>query len=159
MPESVGIVNDFLPGDHLLYSGQSFFARLIKLKTWSRYSHIEIYIGNSLTVTSRDGIGVRIFPFIERNLVTVLRPHGSLDLSKGIKWLDSVVNQKYDWWGILRFFNLGKESQNKQFCSEFCTRFDRACGFKPFAEWYDADKVSPGMFHSSPNFTVIWEKK
>jgi hypothetical protein len=54
---------------------------------------------------------------------------------------------------VLRSKDTG--SGRKMFCSEHTTRFARACGYEPFAPGYDADKVSPGMFKSSPVYTSI----
>ena len=147
------------PGDFLLYSGKGFFSWLIKVKTWSRFSHVEVYIGHGQTIASRDGIGVDIYWTRDKDLACVLRPNKKLDIDAGIAWAQEncILGQKYDWWGLLRFFTFGKPSMDKQFCSELATRFARASGFHPFNDKYDADTVSPGMFYSSPNLDVVWE--
>jgi hypothetical protein len=147
------------PGDHLLYSGKGIFSWLIKVKTWSRFSHVEIYLGYDQSFASRDGKGVRVYWFRQDDLAAVLRPRKSIDTELGMKWAheNRVIGQKYDWWGLFRFFTFGTQSTTKQFCSEAAVRFDKACGFYPFHEKYDADLVSPGMFYSSPEFDVIWE--
>jgi hypothetical protein len=67
-----------------------------------------------------------------------------------------VTGQRYDWLGLLRFFTLGQQSTDKQFCSEHATRFYRAGGFEPFSKHYDADLVSPGHFLSSAKFATHW---
>ena len=40
-------------GDLLLYSGSGMFSKLIRIKTWSRYSHCEVVDGFGLSVASR----------------------------------------------------------------------------------------------------------
>lgn len=151
------------PGDCLLYSGTGFFSTLIKIKTWSRFSHVEIYLGHGQAIASRDGKGVDTYQFTNKNLRAVLRPDGDrLDLSEVLKYHATCLTQNYDWFGLFRFFTLGKQSETKQFCSEYATRCYRKMivdgePFKPFAECYDADLVSPGMFYSSPHFHKVWE--
>jgi len=147
------------PGDHLLYSGSGFWSWTIKVKTWSKYSHVELYIGNSKTFTSRDGEGVNFYDFTDKNLAAVYRPNIPFDISKGMEWMKSVCGQKYDFWGLMRFFTLGKQSQDKQFCSEAVVRADRQCLIEAFNQVYDADLVSPGMFASSPHLDLVWEKE
>ncbi len=143
------------PGDCLLYSGGGFFSRLIRIKTWSPISHVEVYIGGGLSVASRDGKGVNTYPLRLDGLVTVLRPARYVDMPAALAWHQHQVGQKYDWWGLMRFFTIGKQSDTKQFCSEFATRFYRAGGFEPFTAEIDADLVSPGQFLYSPLFVRV----
>lgn len=164
-------VDNLKPGDILLYSSKSLLGWLIRTKTFSRFSHVEIYIGDGLTITARPA-GVNTYDYTSKDLVVVLRPIATeVYLGHSIAWFQSVRNQRYDWWGLFRFFRLGKESLDKQFCSEVCTRFSRLMlikphndvnvwlRFQPFAEKYDADLVSPGMFYSSPNYSLVWDEK
>lgn len=158
------------PGDILLYSGKSLLSWLIKVKTWSRYSHSEIYLGDGLTASSREGHGVNIYKFTPQNLCTVLRPkippNCKLDLAEALSFHASCIGQPYDTLGLLRFFRIGKETVRTSFCSEHCTRVTRKIKildefdqfvdyFQPFAQHYDADLVSPGMFFASPHYDVI----
>lgn len=145
------------PGDHLLFSRKGIINKLIEIKTWSKFSHVEIYLGNRMCFTARNGIGVKIFPLDLEGIGCILRPKTPINLPQALEWSAEVINQSYDWLGLFRFFTLGKQSQTKQFCSEAVTRFDRAGGFDPFAKTYDADLVSPGMFYSSPSFDIIKE--
>lgn len=151
------ILERLKPGDLLLYSGHSVFSWLIKVKTWSDFSHAEVYVGTGITITSRDGLGVKYYPFEPKNLSCILRPKLPIDFSRADEWFSTIVGQKYDWWGLLRFFHFGKESKDKQFCFECCTRYYRAGGFDPFSERYDADLVSANSFYSSPNFELVWQ--
>lgn len=164
---------DLKPGDVLLYSGKSIFSFAIKIKTWSIFSHVEMYIGNGKTAGSREGHGIQTFKFEEENLAAILRliDNGfGIDLSKALDFHQSCVGQKYDYFGLFRFFRLGAPSLDKSFCSEHCTRLLRKVKIftneeqtawtyaRPFSTWYDADLVSPGMFWSSPAFDLIWTK-
>ncbi len=144
-------------GDCLLYSGKGIFSWLIKIKTWSKYSHVEVYIGHGQSFASRDGEGVEVYWMRGNDLAMVLRPTQAINVENGMDFIKATSGQRYDWWGLLRFFTLGKQSTRKQFCSELATRFYNACGFYPFSKKYDADLVSPGMFASSAKFNVIWE--
>ena len=156
------------PGDILLFSGKSLFSRLIQVKTFSKFSHVEVYLGNNLTATSKEGKGVNWYEVETENLAAVLRPETlyQIDPSEAIDYHNSCVGQSYDYWGILRFFKIGKQTTDKSFCSEHSTRVSRRLKlidssgflidyFHPFAERYDADLVSPGMFWASPHYDVI----
>lgn len=149
------------PGDHLLYRGQGLWSRLIRLKTWSPVSHIEVYLGEGRVLASRENVGVGIFDLRTDELTHVLRPLRELDLVAGRQWLHhaKVLGQRYDWWGLLRFFTIGKGKQDRQFCSELATRFDRACHFHPFHKDLDADLVDPGRFLVSPAFEHWWVRR
>ncbi len=144
-----------LPGDVLLYSGRSPFSWAIKVKTWSPYSHAELYLGDNQTATSRNE-GVKTYAFTPNELALVLRPATPLDMAAVWAFHKSCIGQQYDWFGLLRFFTLGTASKNKQFCSEYVTRLLRAGGVEPFHPDYDADSVSPGMLATSPALPTIW---
>jgi hypothetical protein len=138
------------PGDALLYRGKGFVSWFIRVKTWSPVNHVEVYVGEGAVITAR-GNGSRVFPFTEEGLVEVWRPLHPLDLPAAMRWFYAAANgQKYDKWGLFRFFTLGRQSTDKQFCSELATRFYRAAGFDPFTKETDADLVSPGMFRNTP---------
>lgn len=141
------------PGDLLIYSRDSFFGRAIKIKTWSNYSHVETYIGGTKTHAARDsgklwgkprpGTGVGVFDIQFDGLVLVRRPRDPFNLAAAWDYMRKVEGQRYDVLGIFRFFTLGKQSTDKQFCSEDATRLARAAGVHPFVHWLDADLVSP----------------
>lgn len=159
-PFSATDVARLQPGDICLYAGTGFFSKLIQLKTWSRISHTEVYMGSGISYASRDGIGVRSFPFRDHGLAAVMRPVDAFDREAAVQWHNTqAVGQKYDWLGLFRFFTLGEQSTDKQFCSEYAVRLLRAGGAQVFAPGYDADLVSPGMFLSSPHAVVLWDDK
>lgn len=144
-------------GDVLLYASSGFWAWTIKVKTWSEVSHVEVVGPDATALASRDGSGVdTYYPIRLDGLYAVLRPRQTPDMAAAWQWHRTVRGQKYDWWGLMRFFTIGQQSMHKQFCSEYATRLLRHAGIEPFAPGYDADLVSPGMFLSSPAFEEVW---
>jgi hypothetical protein len=146
------------PGDVLLYSGTGFNAWVIKVKSWSAVSHCELALSQTQTAASRDGIGVGTYELRRDDLIHVLRPDTPLDMT-GVKAFHAAcLGQQYDWWGLLRFYTLGQQSMDKQFCSEYVTRLLRHGRLEPFQDAYDADLVSPGMFLCSARLIRIWSR-
>lgn len=148
-----------LPGDVLLFNRKGFFNRIINVKTWSRFSHVEIALGPARVFASRNGQGVGFYPSDLSGLALVLRPTIQVDVEKGIAWArdTNIVGQPYDWWGLLNFTSarrVGREN-GRMFCSEAATRFLRKCGFDPFPR-VDADEVAPRDFHACPLFLPTW---
>lgn len=146
------------PGDVLLYTGSGWFSRLIQMKTWSRYSHVEVYDGNGASVASRDGIGVGRYPVRFDGLRVILRPLPAFDPAPARAWFTTVDGQPYDWFGLLCFTNAKRQGKEnwKQFCSEFATRYLRKGGVDPF-NGYDADGIAPGEFMKSAALVVTWK--
>ena len=146
------------PGDCLLYAPKGFFGWVISIKTWHAIAHCECYVGNGLSVASRDGIGVGQYDWRRSELKYVLRPNQPFDLPAALQRFDSEWRgQGYDWLGLLRFGWRAPVSafrfQNKQFCSEFLARFYRAGGLDPFNR-ADADSIAPFQFLLAWCFTV-----
>jgi uncharacterized protein YycO len=143
-------------GDCLLYSGNSPYSWLIKVKTWNKITHCEMYFVNGTTLASRDGQGVNFYAFKE-NPIKILRPKATLNQETLVEWFLTVQNQKYDWLGLLRFAYWDKiptGHNNKMFCSEFLVRAYRAAGLKIFS-WFDADAIAPWMFELINEFEDI----
>lgn len=157
-----------IPGDVLLYGRTPFmtsplgwfFGLVINIKTWSRYSHVEVYAGNGHSIASRDGVGVGFYQFRGDQLAKVRRPSAKdYDHTKGIRWFNKVEGQKYDWIGLLCFtYAVHAGSKARQFCSEFATRFYRKAGLEPFNPEVDADHVAPAQFDQSSAFRTVWKK-
>lgn len=145
-------------GDVLLYSGRGIFSTLIKLKTWSSISHVEI-VGYDPTTSyaSRDGIGVGTYDVRRHDLVMVVRPRRRVRVEAMRSFHERCCEppQKYDYWGLLRFFNFKSPKHDRQFCSEYAVRLLRAGGIIPFAEDCDADSVPPGWFAICPP-SIMW---
>lgn len=148
------------PGDCLLYSGTSFWSWVIRIKTWSKISHVEVYDGSDRSLASRDGRGVDRYPVRWKNLVAILRPKGieQQGMDMGKQWFETKARgQAYDWIGLLCFsLAVSQGSRYKQFCSEFANRFYKHAGFTAFHPDWPSDKIAPGQFLTSPNFDWIW---
>ncbi len=154
-------LGELKPGDHLLYERQGFAAWVIKKKTVSPFTHIEIFIGNGKTIGARND-GVHRYDLDLTNCTTVLRPAGHYDLDAALTWFDAEAEgQGYDWIGLyLSFWAQTWGRQNdKMFCSELALRFDRAAGFEPFTPAFDADACAPGDFPKSGKFVRLAVKK
>lgn len=146
-------------GDVLLYSGTGVFSWGIKVKTWSRFSHVEVFDREGTTLASRDGRGVNRYVFTEKNLKAILRPKTPpvLDVARGLEWFErEAKGQPYDWWGLFAFFAAKAQGSKKlaMFCSEFEARLFKKCGYALFLG--DSDAVSPGMNWSNPLLDLLW---
>lgn len=153
------------PGDVLLYASRGFWAWVIRVKTWSPVSHVELVArepgtGHLVALASRDGQGVATYrPIRVEHLFAVLRPRDLINWTGVWAYHNRHAGDAYDWWGLLRFVRVGKPSDAKAFCSEYVTRLLWAGGVYPFARKYDADLVSPGMFLSSPVLDEVWRRE
>lgn len=148
-----------LPGDLLLFRSKGLMGRGIQLKTSSKVTHCEIYIGSARTIASRDGIGVDTYDFTDKNLVMILRPKAQIDMPAMLHWhVTEAKGQGYDWVGLFMGFfarKWGREN-NKMFCSEHCTRAYRRGNIEPFRDGIDADSIHPGDLFKSAAFTARW---
>lgn len=156
-----GIPVPLRTGDVLLYRGTGVFSTLIRLKTWSDVTHVEVAGFDPTTAyAARDGQGVGTYDIRRDDLYAVLRPRWRVNVRalRGFHERCCHPPQGYDWWGLLRFFTFGQPSLDKQFCSEYATRLLRASGGDPFARDYDADRVAPGWFLACPSsvMTTTW---
>lgn len=151
------------PGDVLLYRRQSLWSWLIRLKTFSPVSHVELYAGEGQAFASRDGEGVGTYPVREDGVWAILRP--SVPLTP-FEW-DALarvhahyVGAKYDWWGLLGFFQSshGRDDAAKAFCSEHIARVFKLAGRPLFGFAWPSDKVSPGMFLACPLLDTLWQE-
>jgi len=166
-------------GDLLLYGGASLINRLIQIKTWSRYSHVEMYEGGGLSLASRNGLGVGRYPVRTDGLLMILRlrPWVPFSMAAVRQWFPYVDGQEYDWWGLFAFFAATRRGPDnyKMQCAEFCARALRvgigaavplpvasplgdrralaALGYDPF-NGHDADGIAPGEYAKSPLFMI-----
>lgn len=71
-------LTQLLPGDVLLFARTSPFDWIIHVKTWSRFTHVEIVgldkLGHVRTYASRNGVGVGVYTPDLDGLALVLRP-------------------------------------------------------------------------------------
>ena len=154
------------PGDCLLYFGGTLIDWVIALKTWSKVSHVEIYVGEfehngqwgKWSVASRNGIGVGLYPLRRSGLVCVRRTK-SINLEAGMKWFWSNANgQGYDWKGLLCFeLAVRQGSKTKQFCSEFANRFYKACRRPLFADDWKSDRTPPSFYLVTRMMITVWK--
>jgi hypothetical protein len=146
------------PGDTLLYFSHDLLDWIIAVKTWTPVAHVEIYVGDGMSIASRNGIGVNHYPLRNQGLAYVLRPNVLFNLERGMEFFRSVQGEKYDWLGLLCFTLAVKQgSLDRMFCSEFWTRFIRKCGIEVFNPEWDADKVPPAFCLVTPTHDVIWK--
>jgi hypothetical protein len=183
-----GLLGVLQTGDVLLYRPAGFFGRGIAIKTWSDYSHCELFIGadhvarlirrGKLPIggavdaygqpivcwASRDptrwlpwpvGGGVSFYPLRTSQLAVVRRPREPINVDALLDFCAATKGQAYDWWGLARFFTIGKGKTDRMFCSEAVTRALRVAGPVLFDN-RDADQVSPGMLDQTRDLMDIW---
>jgi hypothetical protein len=152
---------DLLPGDCLVYKPSNLIGRLIARKTWLPYSHVEVVIDNKVAIGARQE-GVNYWPIrIDDALAVVTRPTDpAFKFADGRLWFDlHAKGQKYDVWGLFRFYLLGKPSADKMFCSEMATGFYRNAGMSNLFHKIETDLVPPGWFVTlADGFTEVWRQ-
>jgi hypothetical protein len=150
-------VSRLAPGDLLLYDSPGLIPFLIKSRTWSRYSHVEVYMGEGIAYASRAHTGVRSYPLRLSGLAAVFRPTEPFDAHLATLWHNTcAVGRPYDWKGLFRYFRRGRQSEDAYFCSEYALPLLRAGGAALFAGSYPYDLVPPGHILSSPHGLVVW---
>jgi len=150
------------PGDVLVFNRSGAFNWIIRVKTWSRFSHVEVAINDAEVFASRNGDGVGVYRVQPDGLAMVLRPTVPFDVDAALKWarFSNVLGQGYDLLGLLNFTyaRLASRENGKMFCSEAATRFLRQGGLDPFPR-IDADTISPRDFTICPLFIPIWRSE
>jgi hypothetical protein len=152
------------PGDALLYGGRGPFSWLIRVRTFSMFTHVEIAIGNGRAISSRDGEGVGNFPLRVDGLAAILTPLLPVDVNGVIRWYAENRGKPYDWIQLLTFARGGRGQEEKPsdadayFCSEACREaYQPPYGmFEPFAPDVASKAVWPGAFWYSPMFGRKW---
>lgn len=125
------------PGDVLLYKGTGLVSSIIRTKTWSDWSHCEIYEGHGCSLAARDGLRCDRWDVRTNDLDKVLRLTPYLpgtkipmpfDMATAVEWFESTAKgQPYDFLGLMSFMTArwqGREN-GKLFCSEFAARWFR----------------------------------
>lgn len=169
-PPVAGPIPPLQGGDVLLFSRKSVYNTIIQVKTWSRYTHVEIADDTqpaegaishvSHVFASRNGVGCGYYEFDSEGLALILRPPAGLfNLEAAITWFyhNNIRDQGYDWLGLINFTyaRLTGRRNGKMFCSEFATRFYRAGGADLFPG-VDADTIAPSAFRLLRGFTPVW---
>jgi len=162
-PRAAWAVEEFLPGDVLLYSANDVFSLVIKFKTWSEICHCEVYLGLGRSGASRPGDGVGTFDLRLDGLWGVLRPDPPLtDEQFGALVVAhrDLVGTPYDYLGLLRVFygsGRGEGDSGRMWCSEYAvdvTSLKRG-GPGMFASTWRSDWTAPGMLPASPRYRLI----
>lgn len=159
----IKLSDDLIPGDVLLYGGDSFFDRVIKFKTGSiaGICHVEIYYGQTngwhFSAASRSGGGVMVYDF-NPAVKVVRRPVRPFDKASAAPWLRKTTGTPYGWWDLLRFVCIKTPQEDKGLiCSQFADLYLRAGGIKAFSEDYAAGSVNPDEFLMSAALdTIYW---
>lgn len=154
-------VSDLKPGDILLYRPKGFIGWAIAWRTFSNWSHVEVYAGGGWAVASRDGVGVAQYPVRFSELGRVIRPYETPNMVRGMDWFHAVADgQKYDWLSILRFMAphwITRDLDfNRMVCSTCAVRFLRALGIDVVAKDADADIVAPSDIAKTAAGEVFW---
>jgi hypothetical protein len=146
-------------GDTMLYFSRDAVDWAIAIKTWTKLAHVEIYVGNGMSVASRNGVGVGLYPVRWPGLAVVRRSKVSPNLVAAQRWFNLTANgQKYDWLGLLCFTLAVKQgAPDRMFCSEFWTRWMRHAGVEPFNPTWDADRTPPSFCYVSGALETIWQ--
>jgi len=151
---------ELLPGDTFIYGRAEIYDLAICIKTWCWDAcHVEIYAGDGMSMASRNGKGVNLYPFRREQLTYVRRPNMTFNYANGRKWFNDVARgQKYDWLGLLCFTLAVKQgSPNKMFCSEFWKNFFHETGLDVIAPEWSADATAPAQCRHTPVLTTIWQ--
>lgn len=151
------------PGDVWLYSRTDVVSRLIAMKTWSRYTHVEIAFVNRRKdsglelFTSRITDGVEFYPPDLSGLALVLRSRRPFNQVAATTWANSVVGQPYDLLGLSAFWfaELQGKENGRQFCSEACARVLRR-GWIDLFPGADCDAIAPSYYSHNPRIHVVW---
>ncbi|CAK0760415.1 conserved hypothetical protein [Azospirillaceae bacterium] len=132
--------------------GNGFIDCLIKMYTFSKYSHCELLFGDNMWFGSapdgnmETGFRTKYMLGIERFWDFIELPMTAEEEKKIADWCATEVGCAYDWKGIFlsQILPFGKESPDKWFCSEICVaalqQVGKLNGLKPH-------KVSPGRLN------------
>lgn len=147
------------PGDCLLYSPTDVFDWAVALKTFTRVSHVEIFVGGHKSVASRNGKGVREYLARETDVAAVRRPGPEFDLEKAVRWFDAEAEgQGYGLRTLLSFIFLNSSPvEGHMICSEFAAEFYKAGGAPCFARDWPSYRTPPSYFVATPRLTTIWD--
>jgi hypothetical protein len=150
----MSLLRTLKPGDVLLYKPKGFFGWVIRVKTWHQIAHVECYVGDGLSVASRDGKGVGKYPLRSSELAVVCRPKPEIALNwkRAMAWYETQKGTPYGWADLLQFAGIAIDADGIV-CSPFATRFCRRLGYDPF-NGEDANKIAPFQFELSNCYDI-----
>lgn len=140
-----------VPGDVLVYNDRSIVGWIIRAKTWHSASHVEIALGGGKTFTSRIPFGARIYPFMRKRLVKVLRPVRSIDADELRHAVMTRPTAPYGWGDLTAFIGWDWDPPG-EVCSAAVTEVLRMVGLDPF-DGEPSRLVAPFQFDLSNCFT------
>jgi hypothetical protein len=152
-------IQDLQPGDILLYGDGSLLSRLIRFRTWSDVSHIEVYAGEGRSLASRSS-GVGNYPLRIPGLRRVYRLQMPFNFEQGMAWFKTVEGTVYGWSDLLRFYLIDIPTKGL-ICSEFADLFFRNCNIPLFNTNYPEGAVCPGDYEKLSDLLAeeIWSWK
>lgn len=147
------------PGDCILYSPSDVFDLAVVLKTWTRVSHVEVYVGDGYSVASRNGKGVDKYDARYDHVAAVRRPGSSFNLLKALEWFETKAKgHKYGWRTLLTFVLLNNNPiEGHMICSEFAAGFYRAGGLPLFADDWPDYRTPPSLEVATGQLTTVWD--
>jgi len=97
----------------LLFRGRGIASALIRWQTWSKYSHVAVFLEDGTIIESEPGIGVRQLKIPAEGIADFCAKRGGcLALSPAIdarqhadiiRFLRLQIGKPYDWRGVFRF--------------------------------------------------------
>lgn len=156
-------ISELQPGDILLYGECTLLSWLIRFRTWSDVSHVEIYCGQMLgqdfSLASRNE-GVNKYPLRTDGLRYVYRPRVGFSFAKAMEWFQRVRGTKYGTLDLFRFYGVNIPTKGL-ICSQFADLFFQNADLELFNINYPAGAVCPGDFCkvSSELLDEVWRWK
>jgi hypothetical protein len=130
------------------YKGSgTIFDKLIRLWTWSKYSHVELVADNIWYTSSPrdDGVVKREIDYDPDHWdMFELNIHKNKEI---IDFIDAEMGKRYDWLGIFlsQIIKLNIHNPNRWFCSEIVHKAIQAGGFR--SDLGKSNGYSPGKLY------------
>ncbi len=132
------------PGDVLLYKPASTFGKLIVFHTGGPCSHAELYVGEGLSLASRDGQGTGCYALRTSDLGWVLRPTPPFSVDAARAWFNRTGHQAYGWSDLLQFCGYPVNGDGVV-CSPYVVYLLRAGGVQVFKD-IAPERIAPNDF-------------
>lgn len=128
------------------YKGKgNWIDKIIKLLTFSDYSHVECKVGDWFYSSSKRDNGVRKkkFSVVRKNWDVITLNLSQEVIDKAVEFAESNLGKKYDYFGAINsvFWFPINGDKDSWFCSEFCTKMLQSAGV---LLQYNPEKETPG---------------
>jgi cell wall-associated NlpC family hydrolase len=143
------------PGDVLLYKPTSRFGQMIVFHTGGPCSHAELYVGEGLSLASRDGKGTGCYELRTADLGWVLRPTTPFSVEGARAWFNQTGHQPYGWYDLLAFCGYPVNGAGVV-CSPYVVYLLRAGGV-PVFKTIPPERIAPNDLLLSELLTDISE--